>query len=445
MKVLVLGDDGRAHAITWKLFDSAQVTELICAPGNGGTSQLVPQLDLRPEQVANLVTWAFDEQVDLVVPASSAALHAGLVDEALAMGLRVCGPVQRSAHPGQSICFSKELLLRHNLPTARGQTFTHLPTAERYLAAQPLPLRIRADHPLGGQAICHERYAALTALRELFHAPVVDGRNEGVVIESFLPGVSVSFSAFTDGTTALPLLPVRLYDQLSADAQSDHAPGMGAHTGISTYYRKLTDYLQQHVMLPLVAALEQEQLPYRGLLGVDCVITKQGPRIVALRSSLRDMEAQVVLPRLLDDLLPVMQATVAGRLAQLPPLRWRDEVSLGLALVAQGYPHHFPVGGTVGGLADVEPGVLVFHDQTHNPLGLHYELDANHKPGALSRLLMGLGKTGTTITTTGGHVLAVVALGTSLHEARARARANAERITFNGRFFREDIGLHELT
>lgn len=444
MKMLVIGQDGRTHALIWKLFDSPQATEIVCAPGNGGTSQLVPSVDLPLSQVEAVSRWAFDEQIDLIVPASSASLYAGLVDEVIALHVGVFGPPQRATRIEQSRCYTKEFLLRHSLPTATGQVFSKLTTAEKYLAAQPLPLVIKADYPGITSTTYQDRYSALNALRDLFATRSLEGSNDGVVIETFLPGIRVSFSAITDGHTALPLLPTRIYDRWGEGDTGAPAPSMGAHTGISTYASKLTDYLHQRLMLPLVRALHQDNLPYWGILGIDCIITPQGPRISALRCSLHDMEAQVVLPRLEDDLLTIMQSTITRRLDQLPPLTWRDEVTVGIALVAQGYPHHFPIGSTIEGLTQVDPGILIFHDQTNNPLGLQYRPTAYRGPDPLARLIMGMPGPGSTITTTGGHVLTVVAFGATLNGARGRALINAERITFAGRYYRGDIGQREF-
>ncbi|MFP4437942.1 MAG: phosphoribosylamine--glycine ligase [Chloroflexaceae bacterium] len=444
MKILVLGNDGRTHALVWKLFNSPQSDQIICAPGNGGTSQLAFQEDLDPENAAEVARWAFDENIDLIVPAGSEPLRTGLVDEVVAMHLGVYGPSQRSTRLEQSRCYAKEFLLRHKLPTARGRTFTNLATAEKYLASQPLPLVIKADNPNVGDGIFEDRYAALAALNELFTSRTVDGRNDGVVIEEFLMGARVTFSAFTDGRTALSLLPTRLYDRLHEDNQGPVAAGMGAYTSNSTYANKLTTYLNRHLMHPLVTALDQAGLPYWGILGLDCIITPQGPRITALRCSLRNMEAQVVLPRMEDDLLPIIQATITRRLSQIPALRWRDEASVGIGLVAQGYPHHFAVGGVIEGLSDVEAGVLIFHDQTHNPGGLCYTANRQRGTSPLSALIGGTGGRMAAMTTTGGHVLTVVALAATLYGARGRALLNAERITFPGRYYRTDIATREF-
>jgi phosphoribosylamine--glycine ligase len=443
MKVLVLGSDGRAHALVWKLFADSNA-EVLVAPGNGGAVLLAPQVDLDLNNTVEISRWAFNEQIDLIVPADSASLWAGLVDEVVSMHIGVSGASQRSTRIEWSRAYAKELLLRHRLPTPRGRSFESLPNAEKYLAAHPLPVVLKADHPAGGGGIYHDRYAALEALRQLFVNRPIEGSSHGVVIEEYLPGVRVCFTALTDGSHAIPFLPVRIYDGLSAAPDAPAAPNIGAIASNSTYTQRLATYLHTHLMQPLVQALKSEGLPYWGFLGIDCIITEQGPRITSLRCSLRDMEAQVVLPRLEDDLLPIIQATVAHRLDQLAPLRWRDEASVGVAVVAQGYPHHYPLGAQVEGLSDIDEGVLVFHHETHNPHGLRYMPSS-----AGSTMMFGFGRGGLTggiggITVTGGHVVTVVARGATLTGARGRALLNAEKIRFAGRTFREDIGLHEF-
>ncbi|MFL5801083.1 MAG: phosphoribosylamine--glycine ligase [Roseiflexaceae bacterium] len=446
MKVLVLGGDGRAHTLIWKLFNSSQVSDLICAPGNGGIGQLAPSVDLDANDGAAVARWAFDEGIDVIVPADSRSLQAGLVDEVVSFHIGVCGPPQRSAALSHSRCRAKEFMLRHGLPTAPGRAFDNRTTAEQYLASQPLPVMIKADHPAGGEAAYSDRYAALEGLRELFAARPLEANSTGVVIESYMTGPRVVLSAFTDGRTAVPLLPVRLYDLLDEGDRGPRAPGMGAHTSASLFAQRLGAYLHEKLILPIVAALAQDELPYWGILGIDCVITSGGPRLTALRCSMHEGEAQVVLPRLEDDLLPWVQATTARRLHELPPPRWAATPSVGIGLVARGYPHHYPVGGPVQGIEDLDKGVLAFHSATENLSGLRYAPRTSSGPLSFALPLFGGAATsGGMVRTTGGHVLTVVAMGATLAGARGRALINAERISFEGRQFRGDIGAKEFS
>jgi phosphoribosylamine--glycine ligase len=452
MKVLLLGDDGRAHALAWKLFNSPLADELICSPGNGGTAPLVPAAALELADAAAIARWAFDEGIDIIVPAGSRALHAGLVDEVVALHIGVCGPSRRSAALERSRCQAKEFMLRSNLPTAPGRAFTDLATAEKYLATQPLPVMLKADHPDAGEASFEDRYAALEGLRELFNARTLAGSNDGVVIERCLSGARVVFSAFTDGRTAVPLLPVRLYDRVEQDDTGARARGIGAHTSNTTFARRLAEHLHQKFILPIVAGLARDGLPYWGILGIDCVITESGPWLVGLRSSMREGEAQVVLPRLEDDLLPWIQAMIAQRLHELPAPAWSPVASVGIGLIARGYPHHFPTGGAIRGVEDLDEGVLAFQSATENPAGLRYTPRVSAAPGlgrmggrAPSLPIFGAGVAGVGAAyTTGGLVMTVVAQGATLAGARGRALINAERVTFEGRTFRTDIAAKEF-
>ena len=449
MKVLILGDDGRTHALVWKLFNSPLASELICAPGNGGTGPLVPAADLDIADAAAIARWAFDEGVDLIVPASSRPLHDGLVDEVVSLHIGVCGPSQRSTVLEHSRCYAKEFMLRHRLPAAPGRAFTDLDTAEKYLATLPPPVMIKADHPSGGEAAYDDRYAALEGLRELFATRTLEGRGDGVVIESQLSGARVVLSAFTDGHTAVPLLPVRLYDRVEQGDSGALARGVGAHTGNSTFARRLAEYLQQKFVLPIVAAMAAEGLPYWGILGIDCIVTEQGPRLTGLHASMREGEAQVVLPRLEDDLLPWVQAMIAQRLHEQPAPQWAPTASVGIGLTARGYPHHFPVGGAIHGLEEIDEGVLVFHSATESPASLRYTPRTSR--AASAGILGGLpgfpffgGSAPSVPHTTGGLVATIVAMGATLAGARGRALINAERISFEGRTFRGDIGAKEF-
>jgi phosphoribosylamine--glycine ligase len=441
MKILVLGKDGRTHAFVWKLFNSPQASTVVCVPGNGGTTQIAPSADLDLDHRVEVARWAFEEGFDLILPASSGEMDNSLVDEASALRVAVCAPSHHALRLERSRCAAKEFLLRHQLPTAPGKTFTNRTMAERYLAAQPLPVVIKADNPTIASGIYHDRYTALNALQELFTPASLEEKNGGVVIEGFLPGPSLAISGLTDGKTVQMFLPTRIYNYFGEDDTGIYAPGMGAHTSNSVYAKKLTEYARHHLFKPLIAALAKEY-SYRGIIGIDCIITKQGPRIHALRCAMHDMEAQVVFPCLESDLLPALRAATTQQLDQAPPLQWRDQSCVGIAVVAQGYPHHFPMGGKVEGLTAVETGVLVFHHETHNPLGMQYS-PSSRGSDPLAGLIMGKGAQ-RTISTTGGHVLTVVALAATLNGARGKALVNAERISFPSRTFRGDIGKREF-
>jgi phosphoribosylamine--glycine ligase len=404
-------------------------------------------IDLDLSDAAALARWCFDEQIDLIVPADSRPLRAGLVEEALSLQIGVCAPSQRSTVLERSRCQAKEFMLRHGLPTASGRAFADLATAERFLASQPLPVIIKADHPSGGEHEYDDRYAALQGLRALFTERPLES-DGGVVIEALLQGPRIVMSAFTDGRSAVPLLPARLYDRVEDGDAGPHAAGVGAHTGTSQFAQQLAAYLHRTFLMPTVNGLAQEGIPYWGLLGIDCIITTAGPRLTSIHYGMRAGEAEVVIPRLDDDLLPWLEAMVAQRLHEMPAPRWDGLTTVGIGLFARGYPISYPYGGLVRGLDELDEGVLVFHNATANPAAQLPYTPQRNSAGLNQMIGSLLGMRGlpsvSGLHSTGGMALTVVARGATLAGARGRALVNAERVQFEGRMFRADIGAKEF-
>jgi phosphoribosylamine--glycine ligase len=448
MKILVLGGDSRANTLIWKLFNSPGATDVVCAPGNAGTGQLVPNAPLDLTDPAAITRWVFDEGFDLVLPAQSDLLYNGLSDEIVGLHLSVFGPPQRAAALEQSRCLAKEFLLRHQLPTAPGRAFTNLEYAERYLATQTLPVMIKADHPSGGEAIFSERYAALAGLRELFTARPLQASSTGVVIESELRGPRVALTALTDGTYIIPFPVVRLYDHVGENDTGAQIIGIGAFSSTSTPAQRITEYMHQHLLTKLVKALATDGIAYWGFLGIDAIITNEGPRITALRCVPRLGELEVVLPRLEDDLLPLLRATIARRLHELPLPRWSALSTVGMGLYARGYPHSFASGGSISGQDTLDEGALLFHHMTESSNAMRYTpriggMGSASTTGGLFGTLFG-SQQKPTIRVTGGQPLFLVTHGVTLASARGRALVNAERLNFEGRTFRSDIGASEF-
>lgn len=439
MKLLILGSDSRAHALTWKLFNSPTAGEISCAPGNGGTAPLASAPDFEPSDIAGIARWAFDESIGMVIPSYGLPLQLGLVDEAVSLGVNVCGPSQRAATMAYSRCATKAFMLRHKLPTPAGRPFDNLDTAERFLATQPMPVIIKADNPTLGEQVFDDRYAAIAGLHELFKARPLQGDNAGVVVESFIRGPRVVFSALTDGRTSLPLLPTRIYDRVDERDAGMHAPGIGAHTNHSKYASMLGDYMHQKLIQPIVESLAKDGLPYWGLLSIDCIIGADGPKLTGLRTTFHRGEAEVLLPRLKDDLLPLLQAAITQRLHDMPAPRFSPQASVGLGLFARGYPNYFASGGTIQGAEDLAQGVLLFHSDTERP-------QVSMGGGFLGGF--GFGASASTASSeariTGGQPVTVVTLASTLAEARAAAMANAERIRFDGRSYRQSVAEREF-
>lgn len=453
MKVLVLGNSGVAHALVWKLFNSDRIDQLASAPGNGGASILAPIAPAH-DTLKETVRWAYDEGFNVLVPADGTVLGAGLADEATPLKMAVWGAPKRSALVEHSPLWAKEFLNRYQIPTATGRAFGDRATAERYLAAHSLPVMLAGDYASEFDGAYSERGAAMAALEGIFALPPQEGHFRGVVIEAPPAGPTVAYSCLTDGTTLLPLLPVRVYDRLDDGDGGWAAPGMGAHTSATPLLTKVGEYIHKLVMEPLLAALKRENLPWWGILGVDCAISADGPKVLRIRTTLGDPEAQVVLPRLEDDLFTLIAACNNRSLHSLPPLRWKLGASVGVSLVAHGYPHAFPTGLSIKGVNDLDSGVLAFHNETINPTGMKYvpiEVQMPEKRSlftgfgeAFSEAMLVRPSGPSQLSTAGGRALTVVALGPSLTEARAKAYANLSRITMPSAYHRSDIAIREI-
>ncbi len=449
MKLLLLGDDARAHTLVARLIESARAPEVVCAPGNGGTAPLAATLALDVTDPVLIARVCFEEFFDLVIPADSRPLRHGLADEALGLQVGVCGAAQRTTTIEYSRCALRAFVERHEIAAPAGRAFADLDTAERYLAGQRLPVVIKPDSPDSGEERFDDRYSAIEALRNIFAAQKLDG-GAGVVIEEPIDGPVVALTAFADGIITVPMLATRRYDRVADGDTGAYAVGVGAHTGSSALARELTRYLHTQFIQPIAAALAADDLPCWGMLGVDCVITATGPRLTAIRFSLSPAEAETVLIRLEDDLLLWLEATHSRRLSLLPPPRWSETPSVTIGLMARGYPGFFPYGGPVSGLTELDEGVRVTHNATIHPAATFSYTTRAPQGSALAAMiggLMGMGTGGGAngpLRTTGGLPLRLTVQAGTLAGARGRALLNAERIQFEGRTFRSDIGMKEF-
>lgn len=453
MKILVLGASGAAHALVWKLFNSGRIESIAAMPGNGGTGLLAPNVPAR-ESIKATVEWANQENFRIIIPADGSFLNAGLVEEAAQWKIAVWGAPKRSVLLEQSVLWAKEFLNRYKIPTATGRAFGDLVTAERYLASQTLPVMLSGDEPSEFDGGYSDRAEAMTALEGIFSLPLPEGRFRGVVIETPALGPTVAYSCLTDGQTLLPLQAVRTYDRLENGDAGWAAVGMGAHSGASPLLDKIGEFIHVQIMQPLLAALQREKLAWWGVLGVDCAITAEGPKVLRIRSTLSDSEAHVLLPRLTDDLLGLIAACNNRSLHTLPSLRWQQQSAVGVTIVASGYPHSFPTGIGVRGMGDLDAGMLAFHNETINPNSMEYVSSEFQMPEK-RRFMSGLGTafseamlvrpTGPNILTSqGGRILTLVGQANSREQAREQAYANVAKLTIPSSYYRTDIGASEL-
>ncbi len=421
MRVLLVGGGGREHALAWKLAQSPRLGRLVAAPGNPGVARHAECAAVRDNEIDNLVALAKREGADLVVVGPELPLSLGLADRLREAGLAVFGPSQAAARLESSKVFSKDLMARYGIPTARFKIFQDAAAARRFCRELGAPLVVKADGLAAGKGaiVCSTLDEADGALRLCLEDGAFGAAGRTVVVEEFMEGEEASFFVVTDGTSALPFQAAQDHKTIFDGDQGPNTGGMGAYSPAPVMDAAAERRVMDEIVTPTIAAMAREGAPYAGVLYVGLMITKDGPRVVEFNCRFGDPECQAILPRLDEDILPVFDAVARGR--GLPAsLRWRPESSVCVVLASRGYPAAPNVGDPISGLdaAGALPGVNVFHAGT-----------ARHD-GSL--------------VTAGGRVLGVQALGPDIRSAVARAYEAVGRIRFDGMQWRSDIGQRAL-
>ncbi len=421
MRVLVVGSGGREHALAWKLAQSPKVTEVITAPGNPGTAAVGRNVAVQATDLTGLADLAESENVGLTVVGPEIPLCAGIVDVFHKRDLCVFGPTRAAAQLEGSKAFAKSLMVRAGVPTAGYRVVTNADAALQYLEGDvSYPVVVKASGLAGGKGvvICHGRDEAATTLRTFLEDRLHGEASTTVVLEDFLSGEEVSQFCITDGKTLLPLPAAQDHKRALDGDEGPNTGGMGAYSPVPVYTEALQKRIEQEVLVPTVHQMRVDGTPFCGLLYAGLMLTRSGPRVLEYNARFGDPETQVVLPRLGGDLFEILHAAATGRLAEIRPesLSVDPRAAVTVVLAAGGYPGVFRRGDVISGVEEAErmDGVHVFHAGTATRDG---------------RLV-----------TSGGRVLDVTALGTTVQEARERAYAAVERIRFEGRHVRRDIG-----
>jgi phosphoribosylamine--glycine ligase len=415
--VLLVGGGGREHALAWKLAQSPRLGRLVAAPGNPGVARHAECVAVRDDEIDDLVALAKRESADLVVVGPELPLSLGLADRLRAAGLAVFGPSQAAARLESSKVFSKDLMARYGIPTARFKIFQDAAAARRFCREWGAPLVVKADGLAAGKGaiVCLTLDDADRAIRLCLEEGAFGSAGRTVVVEEFMEGEEASFFVVTDGTSALPFQAAQDHKTIFDGDRGPNTGGMGAYSPAPVMDATTDRRVMDEIVTPTIAAMAKEGAPYAGVLYVGLMITKDGPRVVEFNCRFGDPECQAILPRLDDDILPVFDAVARGR--GLPAsLRWRPESSVCVVLASRGYPAAPKVGDPISGLDDAGalPGVNVFHAGTAR------------RDGGL--------------VTAGGRVLGVQALGPDIRSAVARAYEAVDRIRFDGMQWRSDIG-----
>ncbi|MCD7917511.1 MAG: phosphoribosylamine--glycine ligase [Clostridiales bacterium] len=415
MKVLVVGGGGREHAICWKLAQSPKVTELYCAPGNAGIAQLATCVPIGATDVAKMVQWAKENAMDFVMVAPDDPLALGMVDAMEEAGIRAFGPRKNAAIIEASKSFSKDLMAKYHIPTAKYQTFTEEQAALDYIDAQGAPIVVKADGlALGkGVTVAATVEEAKQAIREMMEDGKFGASGSTVVIEECMTGPEVTVLAFADGEHVVPMLSSQDHKRAYDGNKGPNTGGMGAFAPSPNYTPEIAQRCMAEIFQPTIQAMKAEGRPFHGVLYFGLMLTPDGPKVVEYNARFGDPETQPLLYLLESDLFDIFNACIDGTLDQID-IRWKDASACCLVLASGGYPMAYEKGNVISGLEQVE-GAYVFHAGTKfGPDGAYL--------------------------TNGGRVLGVTAQGDTLQEAVANAYAAAKPITWKNMQYRTDIG-----
>ncbi|HEY7142497.1 MAG TPA: phosphoribosylamine--glycine ligase [Methylomirabilota bacterium] len=421
LRVLLVGGGGREHALAWKLARSPRLGTLYAAPGNPGTARVAECVPVRADDVAAIADLAERERIDLTVVGPEVPLALGVVDALEARGRRAFGPTRAAAALESSKAFAKDLFDRHGIPTARFGTFDDPGRARAFVHELGGRAVVKTDGLAAGKGaiLCGSASEAERAIGDMLERRVFGDAGARVVVEEYLEGEEVSVFALTDGRTVCPLASAQDHKAVFDGDQGPNTGGMGAYSPAPVLPPVLAEEVLRTVLRPTIRAMSAEGRPYRGVLYAGLMLTAAGPRLLEYNVRFGDPECQVLMPRLVDDLLPLCEAVAAGR--GLPSsVAWRPEAAVCVVIASGGYPGEYRTGLPIEGIerAEAHPGVTVFHAGTARRDGR--------------------------LTTAGGRVLGVTALEGDIPAAVAAAYAAAAEIRFDGLHYRRDIGHRAL-
>jgi phosphoribosylamine--glycine ligase len=416
MKILLLGGGGREHALAWKIAASPLTTKLWCAPGNAGIANEAECVPVDLTDHAAVIALARKLGVDFVVVGPDNPLVAGIVDDLEAAGLRTFGPTKAAARLEGSKGFTKDLCRRYGIPTAAYERFSDAASAKAYLKVKGAPIVVKADGlALGKGVVVAQSVDDAEAAIDTMFGGAFGASGDEVVIEEFLSGEEVSFFALCDGETAIPLASAQDHKRAFDSDKGPNTGGMGAYSPVPAFTDDLARQAMSDFVLPTVRAMKEMGCPFKGILYLGLMLTAQGPKLIEYNVRFGDPECQVLMLRLISDLVPALIASRDGQLKNFD-LRWYDEAALTVVMATQGYPGSYGKGSVIRGLdaAGAMEGVEIFHAGT------------KAKDGA--------------ITANGGRVLNVCGTGKTVAEAQRCAYAAVEKIDWPEGFCRRDIG-----
>ncbi|EMW7172116.1 phosphoribosylamine--glycine ligase [Vibrio fluvialis] len=423
MRVLIIGSGGREHALGWKVAQNPTVETVFIAPGNAGTAleAKLQNVNIAVEDVAGLVAFAQDNEIELTIVGPEVPLVIGVVDAFRAAGLPIFGPTQAAAQLEGSKAFTKDFLARHNIPTAAYANFTEIEPALAYVREQGAPIVVKADGLAAGKGVivAMTLEEAEEAIKDMLAGNAFGDAGSRVVVEEFLDGEEASFIVMVDGENVLPMATSQDHKRVGDQDTGPNTGGMGAYSPAPVVTQAIHDRVMQEVIYPTVRGMAAEGNPYTGFLYAGLMIDSTGaPKVIEYNCRFGDPETQPIMMRMQSDLVELCLAAIDGKLDQVES-KWDPRASIGIVLAAGGYPGDYAKGDIISGLPTTEvEGQKVFHAGTTDKDG--------H------------------VVTNGGRVLCATALGNTVSEAQQRAYELAKQISWNGMFHRNDIGYRAI-
>ena len=417
MKILIVGGGGREHAVAWSVSRSPKVTKIYCAPGNAGIGEYAECVNIGAMEFEKLADFAQEQAIDLTIIGMDDPLAGGIVDVFEKRGLKVFGPRKNAAIIEGSKAFSKDLMKKYNIPTAAYENFDDPAKAIAYLEQAKFPIVLKADGlALGkGVLICQNMEEARDGVRTIMEDKKFGSAGNTMLIEEFMTGREVSVLAFVDGKTVKTMTSAQDHKRAKDGDQGLNTGGMGTFSPSPFYTPEIDDFCQKEIFQPTVDAMAKEGRPFIGILFFGLMLTQDGPKVLEYNARFGDPEAQVVLPRMKNDIIEVVEACLEGRLADID-LEFEDNAAVCVVLASDGYPLAYEKGIPIYGFEKFkdQDGYYCFHAGT--------KLD------------------GDTVVTNGGRVLGITAKGSNLKEARKNAYEAVKWIDFSNKYMRNDIG-----
>ncbi len=417
MKILVVGNGGREHAIAWKLAQSPKVSKIYCANGNAGIAEVAECVDIFPEDIDKICEFSAEKNIDMAVIGPEVPLAMGIVDALEENGIKVFGPNKRCAQLEASKAFTKAFLSRHNIPTAKYKEFTDKEELLKAVGIYGYPMVIKADGLAAGKGVilAENRKDAVSAIEDIMGEKVFGNAGDKVVVEQCLKGVEASVLCFVDNNTIIPMESAQDYKRIFDGDKGPNTGGMGTYSPSLLFDENMEKRIMEEILKPTLEGFQKDGLDFKGVLFVGLMLEEDGPKVIEFNNRFGDPETQSVLMRLDTDLYEIFDSVCENRLSEIQ-IKWKEERSVTVVLASGGYPNAYEKGKIITGLQDVDKDCVVFHAGT--------KLNENGE-----------------IVTNGGRVLGVSVLGRTHEEARNKAFENVKRIDFEGMQYRNDIGL----